>query len=71
MHRTLNAIRIDGLKALRQRLGRVGMVRFLQQFESGEGDYTRERQTWVNEISLENIKRLSRQEKSRSTPKSR
>ncbi|MFO7967960.1 MAG: hypothetical protein R6U44_10225 [Archaeoglobaceae archaeon] len=36
-------IRIAGLKALEKELGPVGMVRFLQQYELGEGDYTKER----------------------------
>ena len=34
--RTLEEIRREGLAALRQRLGVVGMVRFLQQFDHGE-----------------------------------
>ena len=40
MHRTLDEIRREGLDALRERLGRAGLVRFLQQFETGSGDYT-------------------------------
>lgn len=36
-------IRIAGLKALERELGPVGMARFLQQYELGEGDYTKER----------------------------
>ena len=28
-------------------LGPVGMVRFLQQFETGSGDYTAERHQWL------------------------
>ena len=31
-----------GLEALSKALGPVGMARFLQQFESGAGDYTKE-----------------------------
>lgn len=40
---TLEQIRAKGLKALADELGPVGMVRFLQQFETGRGDYSRER----------------------------
>lgn len=36
-----------GLEALSSALGPVGMVRFLQQFESGTGDYTKERSAWL------------------------
>jgi hypothetical protein len=32
-----------GLEALRRELGLVGMVRFIQQFDKGSGDYTAER----------------------------
>ncbi|HEX2077624.1 MAG TPA: hypothetical protein VHG08_07935 [Longimicrobium sp.] len=40
---SLDEIRRAGLEALRRELGPVGMVRFLQQFENGSGDYTAER----------------------------
>lgn len=35
-------LRQKGLAALVQALGAVGMVRFMQQFEAGSGDYTRD-----------------------------
>lgn len=40
----MDQIRLAGLKALNWELGPVGMIRFLQQFETGSGDYTKERQ---------------------------
>ncbi len=39
----MEEIRRMGLDALARELGPVGMVRFLQQFETGSGDYTAER----------------------------
>jgi hypothetical protein len=36
-------IRKTGLQALREALGPVGMVRFIQQYENGYGDYTKEK----------------------------
>ena len=36
-------IRKGGLEALAKALGPIGMVRFLQQYEGGIGDYTKER----------------------------
>jgi hypothetical protein len=36
-----------GLQALVRELGPVGAVRFLQQFDTGEGDFTAERQSWI------------------------
>lgn len=59
MRRTLDEIRRDGLEALRDRLGRAGMVRFLQQFETGSGDYARTRSEWVNATSLEAINKAA------------
>ena len=32
------------------------MVRFLQQTEIGWGDYTKERESWLGELSLESIR---------------
>jgi len=60
MSRTLEQVRTEGLDALRERLGPADMVRFMQQFETGSGDYARERRTWVEQTSLEDI--LSRRE---------
>ena len=40
---TLEQLRREGLEALRERLGQAGMIRFLQQFETGDGDYANER----------------------------
>ena len=58
MQRTLDDVRREGFEALRQRLGRADMIRFLQQFETGVGDYSQERHEWVDRISLDDIKRL-------------
>lgn len=48
-------IRQQGLDALVKALGPVGMVRFLHQFDSGSGDYTKERQQWLGSLTLEDI----------------
>ena len=50
---TLEQIRREGLKALERQLGPDGMIRFLQQFETGWGDYTKERHKWLKETSVE------------------
>ena len=46
---TLEQIKLTGMQVLFQHLGAVGMVRFLQQFHIGWGDYTTERHTWLNQ----------------------
>ena len=53
---TPNEIRRAGLDALTQGLGAVGMVRFLQQSETGWGDYTADRGQWLENTTFANIK---------------
>ncbi len=60
MRMSLEQIRQEGLEALRQRLGRAGMVRFLQQFETGQGDYARERHDWTDQTTLADLRALTR-----------
>jgi hypothetical protein len=60
MAMTLDQIRREGLAALRERLGRAGMIRFLQQFETGSGDYAKERHAWVDQTSMEDLITASR-----------
>lgn len=48
-------LRKAGLDALAKKLGPLGMVRFLQQYESGSGDYTREREQWLKDVELDDI----------------
>lgn len=52
-------VRNAGMKALQEALGPVGMVRFIQQYDMGYGDYTREKQDQPD-ISLEEIDMLLR-----------
>ena len=60
---SLSEIRSAGLEALLRELGPVGMVRFLQQFETERGDYTHERDAWLGNETVdslvEEIKRAS------------
>jgi len=45
--KTLHEIHDKGMKALLKTLGPVDMIRFLQMFGEGSGDYTRERKQWL------------------------
>ena len=49
---TLEQVRTKGLRALADELGPVGMVRFLQQTETGRGDYSRERHARIGKQSV-------------------
>jgi hypothetical protein len=50
----LPEIRKIGLQALKEALGPVGMVRFIQQYENGYGDYTKEKYQQPD-LSIEEI----------------
>ena len=50
-------VRQVGLKVLLDHLGPANTARFLWQFDSGSGDYTRERQAWLDSISLDELVR--------------
>lgn len=52
---TLNEIRQKGLEVLSRELGPVGMIRFMQQFETGAGDYSLERHEWLQDQTVEGI----------------
>jgi hypothetical protein len=44
-----------GYSALVNVLGFDGMVRFLRQFDLGQGDYTIERHQWLDAVTLDDI----------------
>ncbi len=49
---TLEEIRLAGIEVLSKHLGPIGMVRFLQQSETGWGNYTEERHKWLGDPDL-------------------
>ena len=65
---TLEQIRREGLEALRERLGRAGVIRFLGQFDNGSDDYVKERREWVDGTSLDEIRELSEAEPDEDRP---
>jgi len=48
-------IRQMGIEVLVRELGPVAMIRFLQQFEVGVGDYSKERHQWLGNITIDDI----------------
>ena len=62
---TLNQIREKGNAALVKTLGPIGYVRYIQQFDAGSGDYTKQRTVTVSQLTLDQIKQwLDRPESS-------
>ena len=50
-----NAIRRLGIDALTEKLGPIGMIEFMRQFDSGYGDYTKERHAWLDNLTIDDI----------------
>ena len=55
-----------GFKALVDKLGPVGMVRFIHQFRAGTGNYTEERQQWVGKSDVETLAKQIQQAENNS-----
>ncbi len=52
----LEKIRQEGLKALKDKLGPIGMIKFIQMYSDGEGDYTKERRKKLAELKEADLK---------------
>ena len=65
INKTLDQIRREGLEALRERLGPAGTVRFLQQFQTGSGDYANARHEWVDATPMKSIVAAARKTRKR------
>ncbi len=50
-------IRQLGIEVLSRELGPVAMIRFLQQYETGTGDYSKERHQWLDKFTIDDIAR--------------
>lgn len=53
--RTLSEINQQATAILAREMGIADALRFLNQFSSGSGDYTSERDQWLGNLSLEQI----------------
>lgn len=62
---TLNEVRSRGFAALVRELGPVGYVRFIQQFEAGAGDFTKERRQWADALTAEDLQKMLREARAR------
>ena len=59
-------IRLEGWKALTERLGPAGAMRFMMQYDPGHGDYTQERQEIFADLDLEELLGAVRRQESSS-----
>ena len=57
-------LRSKGIKILTDELGAVDAARFLMQYDKGQGDYTRDRNEWLDDLTIDDIvKELNKNEK--------
>ena len=61
MPKTQQEIIRQGYQSLVNSLGVVDAVRFIQYFTSGQGDYTKDRHEWLDQIPLGDILTLMEQ----------
>jgi len=61
--KTISEIRKIGIEALAKALGPIGMVRFIQSFDLGKGDYTKERSQWLDQSVDEIVDEIKRRRK--------
>ena len=68
--RTPKQLKSDGFAALVEKLGMADAIRYLQLFDPGTGDYTRERRQWLDRLTPNEVSRAVRkaaQRRPRST----
>ena len=58
----LEKIRQEGLKALKEKLGPVGMIKFIQMYSDGKGDYTEERKEKLASLKEEDLQKYLMEE---------
>ena len=60
--RELERIRKEGIKALKDKLGVEGMIKFIQMKKKKKGDYTEERREILKNLDKEDLKKFLREE---------
>lgn len=56
--RELERIRREGLKALKEKLGIEGMIKFIQMYSDGEGNYTEEKNEILKDTTIEDFEKF-------------
>lgn len=58
-------LRERGYAALVRELGPIDFIRFMQQFEPAQGDYTKDRAEWLDQLTPEQINQIVDKQKQR------
>lgn len=64
---TPTELRRKGFLALVDALGYVNAIRFLQQYDPGQGDYTKERQQWLEQLNLDDFRTYVKRKREQET----
>ncbi|MBF0237159.1 MAG: hypothetical protein HQM12_05580 [SAR324 cluster bacterium] len=48
-------IKLLGIEAIKNELGVLGLIRFMQQFDTGSGNYTEERHEWQDHYTVDSL----------------
>ena len=54
----MDFLRKEGLKALAEKLGPVGMINFIRLFNNGAGDYTKDRNEIIENVTEEEFEKF-------------
>ncbi|MBN2295057.1 MAG: hypothetical protein JXM70_21695 [Pirellulales bacterium] len=58
----------EATNILFEKIGAVDTIRFLNQFSVGQGDYTKDREKWLGEITLDDAISGIKAEKNKNRP---
>ena len=67
--RPISEISRRATRILVEEMGVVDTIRFLNQFSIGQGDYTKEREKWLGEISLDDAMAQIKAERKSGKPR--
>jgi hypothetical protein len=64
---TITELKRKGFQALVDTLGYVDAIRFLRQYDLGQGDYTQERHQWLDPLTLNDFKSYVKRRRGQET----
>ena len=69
--RNATQLAADGFAALVEKLGMADAIRYVQLYDPGEGDYTRERHQWLDKLTHEEVAGLMAQAEKRQSSRTK
>ena len=66
--RPISEIRYRATRILFEKMGVVDTIRFLNQFSIGQGDYTKDRKRWLDDVSFDDAISQIKVEREKAQP---